>query len=282
MFKFYRASSIHDALELGEKLEKCVFYAGGTDLIPALRVNAIDPQNIVYIGSITELRCLRKEGKFIHIGALVPHAMVASSSLVRTHIPSLAQACASIGSPQLRNLGTIGGNLCWASPAADTAPVLLAHDARLRLLSNHGEREVPIDQFFLGPNKNLLQPGELLVGIIIPKPEGFSAGTFIKIGRRKALAISVVNCAVLLTKGGLQARIALGSVAPVAFRALQAEKKWRQTWSTGNTELALLVGRVARGETQPISDNRASAWYRRHVAGVVVERALIRCLMELR
>ena len=139
MFKYYKANCISDALKFAEQNGKeCTLYAGGTDLMPAIRLNKIKPHNILYIGSITELKDLKEDAEFIRIGSLVNHATLASFPLIRIHIPSLAQACSSIGGPQTRNLGTIGGNICWASPAADTIPPLLAHDAKVCLLSTSG------------------------------------------------------------------------------------------------------------------------------------------------
>lgn len=283
MFKFYRAGSISEALKLVEQFgERFTFYAGGTDLLPAIRVKTIQPENIIYLGSIPELKVLEEEKEFIRIGALVTHAMLASSSLIKTQIPTLAEACSLVGSPQTRNLGTIGGNLCWASPAADTAPVLIVHDAQVRLISKRGERKLPVRNFFMGPNQTAAQPDELLAEILVPKPQGKWAGTFIKIGRRKALTISVVSCAVLLMEGGSRANIAMGSVAPIPLRAQNAEDTWHQAWEIDNPEMARLTGRTAGSEAQPITDSRAPAWYRREITGIVVERALNQCLLAIK
>jgi carbon-monoxide dehydrogenase medium subunit len=281
--QYHRATSVSHALRLKEQSgEGSFFYAGGTDLVPALRAKAINPKTIIYLGSIEELKSLANEGEFIRIGSLVTHETLASSPVINEHLPSLMDACASIGSPQTRNLGTIGGNLCWASPAADTAPVLLVHDARIRVVSLKGEREIPIQEFFLKPNQTVLAPGELLAEILVQKPKGPWASSFMKIGRRKALAISVVNSTVLLMEGGSRAHIALGSAGPIPFRASRAEKEWQQIWETNNPDIASHVGKTAAGETKPITDSRAPGWYRRRVAGVIVERALRRCLSSLK
>jgi CO/xanthine dehydrogenase FAD-binding subunit len=125
---------------------------------------------MVYIGGLAELRFLKEGEDAIRIGALMTHAELASSGLIKNRLPVLAEACRQIGSPQVRNLATIGGNISWASPAADSAPALLALDARLNLVSLRGERIVPLKDFFRGPNKTEMQAGEILKEIIVPQP----------------------------------------------------------------------------------------------------------------
>jgi len=282
MFHFHRPTSLDKALRLARSMgQDALFYAGGTDLLPAYRAKLIRPKHLIYLGSIGGLSNLGLGKGFIRIGALATHGALASSSLIRTHIPLLAEACGSIGSPQVRNLGTLGGNLCWGSPAADTVPVLLVYDARLRLAGHNGEREIPVAEFFQGKNRTALQPGEMLSEILVPKPRGRHAGVFEKIGRRKAMAISVVSCAALLFEGGARLRLALGSVAPFPFRVRAAEEAWREIWNTHDPDGARRVAETAMGETRPISDGRAPAWYRRRLSGVVVRRSLDRCLSAL-
>ena len=255
------AATVQEALGLLAGTGRCRAVAGGTDLAVVIADGVIAPDLLVDVAGISELRGITRTADGIAIGAATTIAAIAAAG----ELPScLRQGAAAIGSPQIRNLATIGGNVCNASPCGDTLAPLVALDAVFVLRSGRGSRTVPAAEFFQGPKKTVLAPGELLVEIRIASR--FLAGTsaFRFIGKRNGQAISQVNAAVwvLVEKGTIRdARAAVGSVAPVPLRLRKTE--------------ALLAGRPVAGldvdsvlaavdaEIAPISDVRASLDYRR-------------------
>jgi CO/xanthine dehydrogenase FAD-binding subunit len=208
------------------------------------------------------------------IGAMVTFTALCEHPEVRLRLPSVAEAALQVGAVQTRNQATIGGNLCSAVPSLDGAPSLLVLGATLRLQAQGSERLIPIEQFFLGPRRTVLQPGEVLTEIVVPLREDFTA-SFLRMGRRKALTLSIVNVAAGLAMDGQQvsrARIALGAVAPTPIRAYKAEQLLQGRKMA--PELFAEAAAVAATEISPISDLRASADYRRKISVVLVRRAL--------
>jgi carbon-monoxide dehydrogenase medium subunit len=195
-----------------------------------------------------------------------------ASPLVARHLPSLPQACAVIGGPQIRNRGTLGGNLANASPAADTVPPLYAADAVVEVVSVSARREVPITRFFTGPRRSVLARDEIIVGVRVPRREGVR-GAFLRLGQRQAQAISKVSVAVALAfKDGRPsfARIALGAVAPTVVRAPRAE----EALLAGGADALRRARELVMEEIAPIDDLRSTREYRRQMAGVLLERAV--------
>ncbi len=209
------------------------------------------------------------------IGPLVTHSSLANSPTVKAKASCLAEAAARLGSPLIRNLGTIGGNLCWASPAADTAPPLLALGAAVIWQQGGREGKKDLADFFIAPNRTCLPPGALVTGIWVPpSPPGMKT-IFLKLGLRNGAAISVVSVAASLVLENCmveRVRLAFGSVAPVPFLACQAEK-----FLSGKPLEAETMGTaadLAAAEASPVSDVRASSWYRREMTRVYARRAL--------
>lgn len=256
-------------------------FAGGTDLLVRKERGVLQLENIISLHRMAPLRGIREKDGRLELGALCSHAELESHPLLRKIAWSLCQAAGQVGSLQIRNLGTLGGNLCNASPAADTATPLLTLDARMHLASAAGERDLPAHEFFTGPGKTVLQPGEILHHVSIPltPPTGCRAGSsFYKLARRKALAISVVNgSAWVCAEGGAEprvvaARVALGAVAPVPLRLTELEE-----WLKGRTltkETLDEAGKRTEALVKPISDIRSTADYRRETSGVLVTRLL--------
>ncbi len=279
--EYIAPTSVDEALErLQAAGGRAALAAGGTDLIPALRAEARQVDLVIDLGRLAgegaRYSTIRLEQGTLCLGAGVTHTQVIESALVQQHLPALAAACAEIGGPPVRNRGTLGGNLANASPAADSAPPLLAYDAGLLLVSPAGERRVALQDFFLGPRRTLLKPDELILEIGVPLPPAATAASFIKLGRRSAMAIAVVSAAARLSldeSGRVsQARLALGSVAPIPLRAFAAE----QALQGQELQPALLqaAAELARQAVQPISDVRASAEYRSRMVEVLSRRAL--------
>lgn len=247
--------------------------AGGTDLLIRLGAGEKQPPAVVCLERINSLKPLGHSHGEIRIGAGLPLTTLLQSNLIREHLPLLHTAMETLGSPLIRNMGTLGGNICTASPAGDTLPALHVLDARVELLSAKGRRTLPLEAFIKGPGKTSLSGNEILGAVIIPVPDQFNVHHFEKVGQRKALAISVVSLATLLRvhKGVVEAaRLAWGSVGPAIVRSREAEKALegkKLTLSTLDHAAAL-----AREAVTPISDVRASADYRRQVAGNLLLR----------
>jgi CO/xanthine dehydrogenase FAD-binding subunit len=249
--------------------------AGGTDLIPRMRARMVEPSLLVDL-RLLGLEGIEITGDRIHIGASTTHSGVLESDLLAEHCPAIVVAARDIAGPPIRNRGTVGGNLVNASPAADLAPPLLAHDAVAVVAKADVVREVPLVDFFTGPGSTVLEPDELLKEIIIPTLQPNTTSTFIKLGKRKAMAIAVVSVAARLTlneSGNIsQARIGLGSVAPTPMRAVKAEALLEG--QLPSAELFAEAGQVASAEASPISDLRASGEYRKKMVAVLTRRAL--------
>ncbi|HZD41366.1 MAG TPA: FAD binding domain-containing protein, partial [Terriglobales bacterium] len=236
-------------------------------------------------GAVKELNFIREENGGITLGALASHRDVALSPLVRQRYPDLAEACSQVGAVQMQNLGTVGGNICNASPAADAAPPLLSMDAVLRLASIRGEREVPIHEFFLGPRQTVLEPDEILKEIFLPQATGRRGATYLKLGRREAMEIAIVGMGVAVHLNGSdqlisECRIAMGSVAPTPLRVRPAEALINNKEVT--SELIDEVAAVAAETARPISDVRASAEYRLDMIRVLCRRGFQAALERAR
>jgi len=275
---YIRPSDLSKALEaLEEHGPGARVIAGGTDLIPSMRARTQLPSCLVDIQGLGLDTITRTEG-FVRIGATCTFSELARSGIIREMFPVLREAASAIGAVQTRNLATIGGNLSSAVPSCDSAPALYVLKARLTLISLRQQRVIPVEEFFQGPRRTVLAPAEILAWIDIPVPPDRSGSAFLKIGRRKALTLAIVNAAasVCVAKDGStveDATISLGAVAPTPLRARKAEALLKgYMWSE---ELVKEAAWVASGETSPISDIRASADYRRELCKVLVRRALM-------
>ena len=270
---YFAPSGIDEALALLAKHgEKATVLAGGTDLVPNVNYYELKPDIFIYTGGIGSAYIKEENGKLV-IGAGTTWTGLIANSLVAEKAGLLAEAAKQGGCVATRNAGTIGGNLANASPAADLSTPLLVLDAELLLKSADGERVVPINEFFTGPGETVLKPDELLVEIPIPPVRGKTA--FLKLGRRRAMTLSVVNTAVRLQMNGKickEARIAVGSMAPRPLRCEKAEGILN-----GSSVDKDLIGKCAAEaikETSPIDDQRATAWYRKKAGEKLVARAL--------
>ncbi len=248
--------------------------AGGTDLLVRVRSGLEQPKTVICLERLPELRSIREKHGRLCIGACVTHRECLESPSVREHAPILAQALGHLGGPQIRNMGTIGGNICTASPAGDSLPPLYALEAEVVLRSKADERRLPVADFILGPGRTALRPGEVLTEIRGPLADDFQVQHFEKVGGRNAMAIAVVSLAALVRTGprGIvqEARLALGSVGPTVIRPDKAEKALiGRTLSSSALHQA---ARLIRDAVNPIDDIRATAAYRRQVAGNLVLR----------
>jgi CO/xanthine dehydrogenase FAD-binding subunit len=260
--------------------------AGGTDLLIGLKRNEILPKVILDIGRIPELSAVRDEESHIFIGATVTHTKISESELIKREAPLLSEAASSVGSVQIRNSGTIGGNIANGSPAADTVPPLIALDAEAQVISQAGKRSIPLSALFPGPYQTALAPDELLSGVRFPKLALKSGTSFLKLGRRKALSVSRITVAVVLVldRNGLiqQARICPGAVMPMPSRAERAEESL--IGLPPDSGLFQRAGRLVAEKMVHATGIRYSTPYKEPVAINLVQRALAvaaeRCLIK--
>jgi CO/xanthine dehydrogenase FAD-binding subunit len=253
---------------------KAAVYAGGTDLLVRLRTGIVDPPALICLERMRDLKGVRDEGDAVFVGAVATHAELLADPIIQTHFPVLVQAIQVLAGPPIRHMGTIGGNVVTASPGGDTLPPLYVLDARVELRSREGARNLPISEFIAGPGRVSLNPGELLGGLRIPKRVGEWLHHYEKVGLRKAQACAVASLAALLrsdSEGRVEeARLAWGSMGPTVVVCPEAEKALKgKVLSRGTLqEVIPAVERVI----SPIDDVRASAAYRRTVAGNLLLR----------
>ncbi len=278
-FEYHTPRSLEEALSLLDKhREEANVLAGGTDLIVQMKDGRVRPSQIVDVKQIPELNRLEwSEEDGLHIGAAVPLSMVAAYPPVVERFNMLAQACSLVGSVQIRNRGTMGGNICNAAPSANTSPPLLCLGAMAVVAQLSGTRTVPLESFFRGPGQTALARNELLVEIEIPTPPAFSAGCYLQHTPREEMDIAVVGVAaflVLTPQGKVchEARIALGAVAPIPIRAHQAEIVL--AGKARAEEVIEEAAERAAEATIPVSDVRGSLEYRRELAKVLTRRTL--------
>jgi carbon-monoxide dehydrogenase medium subunit len=254
--------------------------AGGTDLVPQLKAGMLQTGCVVDLSGVKQLRQLaRANGSGLRIGAAVTARTLERDAAVKKAYPALSESGALVGSVQVRNLATLGGNLCNAAPSADMAPPLLALDAEAVIAGPNGTRRVPLASFFLGVRRTVLEPGELLVEIVVPDPGPHSGGNYRRHTPRRELDIAVVGVASQLTLAqGVcrKARIALAAVAPTPVRATAAERLLEGQPVT--PELIERAAAAAVEAARPISDQRGSADFRRHLVQVLTRRTLTTAL----
>ncbi len=275
-FEYMEASTVEEALSwLTPYNGHARLLAGGTDLMVMMKMERAKPEAVININKIPGLNEIKEnpDGS-ISIGALTTIHALAAHPQVRTRYPGLAEACMSFGSTQVEVMGTIGGNICNGSPAADTPPVLMALCAEVTLVSQKGKRFLPLEQFFLSPGKTALQPGEMLVEVTLPAPQPGSTSSFLKASRVVA-DLAKASLAISITRQGERissCRVAMGSVAPTPLLLPKvADVLVGRIFSP---ELLAEAGKLIAAAISPIDDVRSSAWYRRQIANVMLQDAL--------
>ena len=254
--------------------------AGGTDFMVEVNYNHRRPTSVIAVDRVPELTGWRRRNGAIEMGAAMTYAEM-EHPLFAAYVPVLSQAARTVGSPQIRNAGTLGGNLATASPAGDTLPPLAALDARITISSVRGTREVDLDELIVGPKQNTLAPDEVIRSVTVPVIDG--PQEFLKVGTRNAMVISVATVAMVLDRAQRNVRLALGSVAPVPVRATEAEQWIADTidWDSPGVppeHVLTRFGELAAAASSPIDDHRSTADYRRHAVAVMARRALTRVL----
>jgi aerobic carbon-monoxide dehydrogenase medium subunit len=249
--------------------------AGGSDLLVKMKDGLLKPEYLVSLKNLDGLKAIRYEmGKGVTIGARATHNEIMNNGVLQQKYPSVCAAAHSMAADQIRNIGTVGGNLVNAVPSADMPPILIALDAQARIVGGSGERSLPLEDFFVGPGRTVLENGEILAEIIIPD-QPTTGSNYVKFGLRRAgaLAVAGVASSVTISDGTcVDVRIVLGAVAPTPMRALEAENVLRG--KKISQDLIDEAGKVAAAESKPISDIRGSIEYRRNLVDVLTRRSL--------
>ena len=279
-FEYHAPTSLSEALDLLAKYDgKARVFAGGTDLLVSMKKREVLPEHLISLKGIAELKGVhhdQKEG--MRIGALVTLSEIEHSRMIQEDFRALWDAVQVMASPQIRSLGTIGGNLCSAEPSADTAPPLIALDASVEIISMKGKRKVLVENFFRGPGESVLKPDEILTQILIPHPLEKSSGAYFKLMRRAAMDLAQVGVAVCLSFDSEKrtcrgAKIALGAVGSTPIRASKAEQILLN--KEINETVGKEAGKTAAQEANPRSSIRASKEYRREMIEVLTKRAVM-------
>ncbi|UCC41620.1 MAG: xanthine dehydrogenase family protein subunit M [Candidatus Aminicenantes bacterium] len=272
-FDYFKPRSLEEALRLKETTPDARFIAGGTDLLIKIKDKELRPSALISLRSVKQLEGV-EVNKFTRIGALTTISDIIQNPVLCESYPVLVEASKRVGSIQVRNVASIGGNLCNCSPAADTALPLLIYNAKVRLQSIQGSREMPLSEFFKGPGESCLKSEETLTDILLGPTTVNRKAIFLKIGRVK-MDLAIASVALMLEMEGercQKARVAVGSAAPVPLRLSKVEELLEG--ETVSKELAGEAQKVASEVVAPISDIRASEGYRRHIVGVLVRHAL--------
>jgi CO/xanthine dehydrogenase FAD-binding subunit len=273
--EFLRPATVHEACAMKSAHPDAVPICGGTDVMVELNFDRRRPAALLDLSRLTELAEWGTDGDQLRLGAGVPYRRIISEAADR--MPGLALAARTVGSPQIRNRGTVGGNLGSASPAGDAHPPLLAASATVEITSVRGTRTVPYGEYFTGPKRSVLAPDELVTAVLVPVAPG--PQQFAKVGTRNAMVIAVCSFALALDPPARRVGTGIGSAGPVPLRAAQAEELLAAElpWETRDVlddALAQRFGELVGAAARPIDDVRGTAAYRRHALSVLARRAL--------
>jgi CO/xanthine dehydrogenase FAD-binding subunit len=279
-FHYYLPQSLEQTLDLLKQYgNKARLLAGGTDLLVRLKTGRYQPEAVIDIKGLAELDGgIRKDGNWIQVGALTCMATIERNALIQAHFSALTEAVTSVGSVQIRNRATLAGNLCNASPAADTAPALLIYGARVKLLSANGIREMALSEFITGPGQTALTATEIVTEIALPLPEEPQAAAFTRLTRRKGVDLATISICCQVHNSG-RTRFAVGAAGPVPF--VVEDYAGRLALSKGNQEQQAEIIHQLMEKAAPITDIRASKEYRQAMLVVLGQRAYDKALERL-
>ncbi len=272
-FEYLAATSLDHALAAWSERPGAAYFAGGTDLLPQMRSGRRLPNRLIDLKRVPGLASIRDlDDGGVAIGAAVPLAVIEAHQSVTSRFPLLTRCCGSIGAPPLRNRATMAGNLCNASPAADTAVALLALDAIVMVFGPAGSRSIPIATFFVAPGKTALTPGELVTEVVLPGTAMGAQGSYLRLSRRRGMDLATVGVLVARTDtlGHTRHRVTLAAVAPTPLRVPEVEALLDRKGVGAAREAAA----IARAACSPITDIRGSAEYRREMVGVLTRRGI--------
>lgn len=286
LFNILSPGTLDEALQLKKEYgEELHILAGGTDLLVHNRNDAAfnERPSLLNLSKVEELNFVRETGDYVEIGPLVTHSELIQNQLIKTHIPALCKAARFIGSPQVRNQGTLGGNIVNASPAADSLPILYARDAEIEVCTFDSRELIPIGEFIKGPGLVDLDPSGIVTKIVVPKLEGY-CGDYLSLRQRKAISINVVSLCAEIKLASNQViedmRIALGSVSPTVVRCGQTESFLID--NILSNDLIREACALVQEECFPITDIRSNKEYREAMVGTLLQRFLQEYLTQNR
>ena len=274
--EYLRPKSVGEAISLSQRYgEKARYIAGGTDVIVKIKDRQIRPEYLISLKGIPALDQITYQGAELRIGALATHRALELSAVLRKHFPILTDAVGNIGSVQIRNVATIGGNIVNAVPSADGATPLITLGTKIRLVGPKDERTMLLEDFFTGPGQTVLRQGEILREFIVPRLPPRTGGAYCKHMRRAAMELPILGVSVLLSLAEdmqtcVDARIGLGVMAPTPMRAKKAENVLKGKKLTA--DILEEAGKVAASESKPRDTARGEAWYRREMVEVLIPR----------
>lgn len=285
-FQYLKPSSIDEAISLIESHgEKAKVIAGGTDVIVKIKEKKIAPHYLISLRNLSALAYIQRDPEgILRLGSLTTHRMLEKSPLIRKHYPGIRDAVEHIGSVQIRNVATIGGNICNAVPSADGVIPLLTLGAHLTLVGPKGKRSLPLKSFFLGPGQTLMDHGEVLTEFFIPPLLPRTSGAYIKHTRREAMELPILGVGMVLSlaedhKTCLKVRIGLGVAAPTPIRASLSEDYL--TGKEVTIQTLSETGKLAAKETKMRDSIRGQAWYRKEMVPVLINRLGLKCLERI-
>ena len=280
-FNYYQPSSVEEACRILSESPDGVPFAGGTDLLVEMKQGLRHHQDIVSLTAIEELKAIHQDSANFFFGAGVTHNEIIASPLISESFPAISEAASTIGTDQVRNTGTIGGNLCTGASCCDMAPILMAFNANVEICSSTKSRIVPLNKFFISHRETCIKKGEVMTRIIIPRAEVGTSACFEKFGLREAASISVASVAVaIIIKDNIcvNARFVVGAAAPTpkfstgASDILIGEKI---SEFTEDSSILKLAAKAAAADSLPIDDLRGSVNYRRHLVKILTKRAIV-------
>ncbi|SKC70641.1 FAD binding domain-containing protein [Maledivibacter halophilus] len=272
---YFAPSTLEEAVDYYRKNPEVILFAGGTDLLVGLEYGKVKIENFLDLTNVEELNYICINGNGVKIGAMTTINSVEENPQIISKYPFLADAASKLGSWQIRNTATVGGNICNGAPSAELTPPLLVLDSKVTVIGPDGERTLPLNDFLVGPGKTALYEGEILKEIEVPALPEKAVGVYMCHKWRKSMDVAIANLAVFLVLDGdeiKEARVCLGAVGPTAFRASETEKVL-----LGNVlkeDVIIKASETAASEAKPITDVRASADYRRRMISVCMKRAL--------
>jgi len=285
-FGYLKPTTLEEVFSLLEEHgARAKLIAGGTDVMVMIKKKQLAPDYVISLNHVTGLDTIAETNGVLHIGSMVRHRALENSPLIREKYTALYDATSVLGSVQIRNKATIGGNICTSAPSADTAPPLLALDAQVIIKGMSGERAVALTDFYLGAGRNVLAPGEVVTRFETPRALPSTSSAYYKLSRRAALDLPIIGVAVYLRLGDdysccEDARIALGVCAPTPMRALEAEGILKG--ASADEETFERAGEAAMREAEPRDSMRGAEWYRRDMVKVLVPRMAKRCVERIK
>lgn len=271
-FAYHKAATLDEAVEVLTRAGPTArVLAGGTDLVPWMRDDAVHPETVVDIKAIDALDEISLEGNHLYLGPLVTFSDLLTSELVAGHLPILFEMADTVASPGIRNRATVAGNICSAVPSCDAGPTLLVLEASVAVLGPNGARTVPIEEWFVGPRRTALEQGEIVTGLSIPIPDRPHGAIYLKLQRYEGEDLSQAGVTVLVT-GDNVFRIAFGAVGPVPSRARAIEQLL--AGKVLSDELVAAAQHLVPGAISPITDMRATKEYRARICEVMLDRGL--------